>query len=65
MIGSMILTSANRYDYYLVDNNVSLENKIFHQCIGIPMDTDCAPLLANLARVQLYEIFAEHKHVKG
>ena len=35
--------------YYLIDNiYVSVGNKVFCQCIGIPMGTDCAPLLANL-----------------
>ena len=34
---------------YLVDNiYVSVGNKIFRQHIGIPMGTDCAPVLANL-----------------
>ena len=34
---------------YLVDNiYVLVGNKIFRQRIGIPMGTDCAPLLANL-----------------
>ena len=34
---------------YLVDNiYVSVGNKIFRQRIGIPMGTDCAPLLTNL-----------------
>ncbi|CAI8018543.1 hypothetical protein GBAR_LOCUS11249, partial [Geodia barretti] len=35
--------------YYLIDNiYVSVGNRVFRQCIGIPMGTDCAPLLANL-----------------
>ena len=34
---------------YLIDNiYVSVDNRIYRQCIGIPMGTDCAPLLANL-----------------
>ena len=34
---------------YLVDNIfVVVGNRIYRQCIGIPMGTDCAPLLANL-----------------
>ena len=34
---------------YLVDNVfVQVGNKVFRQCVGIPMGTDCAPLLANL-----------------
>ena len=32
---------------YLVDNVfVHVGNKIFRQTVGIPMGTDCAPLLA-------------------
>jgi hypothetical protein len=35
--------------YYLNDNiYVSVGNRVFRQCIGIPMGMDCAPLLANL-----------------
>ena len=35
--------------HWLIDNTyVSIGNKIFKQCIGIPMGTDCAPYLANL-----------------
>ena len=36
---------------YLVDNvymYVKVGNKVYHQTIGIPMGTDCAPQLANL-----------------
>ena len=34
---------------YLVDNiYVCVGDKVFHQRVGIPMGTDCAPLLANL-----------------
>ena len=34
---------------YLIDNiYVNIGNKVFRQCVGIPMGTDCAPLLANL-----------------
>ena len=34
---------------WLLDNTyVRVGNKIFKQCIGIPMGTDCAPYLANL-----------------
>ena len=32
---------------YLIDNiYVNIGNKVFRQCVGIPMGTDCAPLLA-------------------
>ena len=45
---------------YLIDNIfVSVGNKVFCQCIGIPMDTDCAPLLANL-----YLFHYEYKFMK-
>ena len=34
---------------FLVDNiYIQIGNKTFRQTIGIPMETDCAPLLANL-----------------
>ena len=34
---------------YLIDNiYVSIGNRVYRQCVGIPMGTDCAPLLANL-----------------
>ena len=34
---------------YLIDNiYINVGNKVFRQQVGIPMGTDCAPLLANL-----------------
>ena len=34
---------------YLIDNiYIVVGNRVFQQHIGIPMGTDCAPLLANL-----------------
>ena len=34
---------------YLIDNICfSIGNGVYRQCVGIPMGTDCAPLLANL-----------------
>ena len=31
---------------YLIDNiYVSIGNRVYRQCVGIPMGTDCAPLL--------------------
>ena len=37
------------YVEYLIDNiYVSIGNRVYIQCVGIPMGTDCAPLLANL-----------------
>ena len=45
---------------YLVDNiYVQVGNKVFRQCIGIPMGTDCAPLLANL-----YLFYYEFKYMR-
>ena len=46
---------------YLVDNiYVEVGDKVFRQCIGIPMGTDCAPLLANL-----YLFSYEYNFMKG
>ena len=37
------------YMEYLIDNiYVNIGSRIYRQCIGIPMGTDCAPLVANL-----------------
>ena len=34
---------------FLIDNIfIQVGNMVFRQCIGIPMGTDCTPLLANL-----------------
>ena len=34
---------------FLIDNiYIKIGNHLFQQCIGIPMGTNCAPLLANL-----------------
>ena len=34
---------------YLIDNiYIKVGNNVFRQQVGIPMGTDCAPLLANL-----------------
>ena len=35
------------YMEYLIDN-VNIGSRIYRHCIGIPMGTDCAPLVANL-----------------
>ena len=46
---------------YLIDNIfVCVGNKVFKQSIGIPMGTDCAPLLANL-----YLFHFEYKFMKN
>ena len=45
---------------FLVDNiYIQVGNKIFKQTIGIPMGTDCAPLLANL-----FLFYYEYKFIK-
>ena len=35
-------------------------NRVFRQCIGIPMGTDCAPLIANL-----FLFYYEYNFMKG
>ena len=45
------------YIRFLINNKVG--NRVFKQTIGIPMGTDCAPLLANL-----FLFFYEYKYVK-
>ena len=46
---------------YMIDNIfVCVGNKVFKQSIGIPMGTDCAPLLANL-----YLFYFEYKFMKN
>ena len=45
---------------FLVENiYIQVGNKIFRQTIGIPMGTDCAPLLANL-----FLFYYEYKFMK-
>jgi len=46
---------------YLIDNiYVSIGNKVYRQCIGIPMGTDCAPLVANL-----FLFYYEYKYMRN
>ena len=46
---------------YLVDNVfVHVGKKVFRQKVGIPMGTDCAPLLANL-----YLFYYEYLYMKN
>ena len=46
---------------YLVDNIfIEVGNRVFRQCIGIPMGTDCAPLIANL-----FLFYYEYNSMKG
>ena len=49
------------YVEYLIDNNiyVNIGNKVYRQCVGIPMGTDCAPLVANL-----FLFYYEYKYMK-
>ena len=49
------------YVEYLIDNvYVNVGNKVYRQCVGIPMGTDCAPLLANL-----FLFFYEYTYMKN
>ena len=46
---------------YLIDNiYVSLGNKVYRQCIGIPMGMDYAPLVANL-----FLFYYEYKYMRN
>ena len=46
---------------YLIDNiYVSVGNRVYRQCVGIPMGTDCAPLLANL-----FLFYYEYRYMKN
>ena len=46
---------------YLVDNIfIKIGNRVYRQCVGIPMGTDCAPLIANL-----YLFFYEYNYIKS
>ena len=57
---SMTDETLIKYVEYLVDNiYVSIGNKVYRQCVGIPMGTDCAPLLANL-----FLFYYEYKYMK-
>ena len=41
---------------FLIENiYIKIDNHLFRQCFGIPMGTNCAPLLANLF-LYLYEV---------
>ena len=47
--GLVLISPKSQLIDYLVNNiSVQVGNKVFRQCIGIPMGTDCSPLLANL-----------------
>ena len=46
---------------YLIDNiYVCVDGSVFKQCVGIPMGTDCAPLVANL-----FLFASEYEFMKG
>ena len=47
------------YMEYLINNiYVTFDNIVYHQVIGIPMGTDCAPVVANL-----FLFYYEHKYI--
>ena len=46
------------YVEYLIYVNVG--NQVYRQCVGFPMGTDCAPLLANL-----FLFFYEYRYMKS
>ena len=49
------------YVEYLMDNiYVSIVNKVYRQCIGIPMGTDYTPLLANM-----FLFYCEYKYMRN
>ena len=49
------------YVEYLIDNiYISIGNRVYRQCIGIPMGTDCAPLVANL-----FLFYYEYKYMRN
>lgn len=54
-------TELNRGSYmeYLIDDMLTLI------CVGIPMGTDCAPLLANLLQVQVHERVDKEQYIDG
>ena len=46
---------------YLVDNIfIKVGNRVYRQCVGVPMGIDCAPLIANL-----YLFFYEYNYMKS
>ena len=46
---------------YLIDNiYVSIGNSVYRQCVGIPMGTNCAPLLANV-----FLFYYEYKYMRN
>ena len=45
---------------YLINNiYIHVGNRVYRQCVGIPMGTDCAPLLANLL------FYYEYRYMKN
>ena len=46
---------------YLIDTiYVNIGNRVYRHCVGIPMGTDCAPLLANL-----FLFYYEYRYMKN
>ena len=50
---------TSHVEYHIHNIYVNVGNKVFRQCVGIPMGTDCAPLLANL-----FLFYYEYKYMK-
>ena len=46
--------------YTSIPHYVNIGSRIYRQCIGIPMGTDCAPLVANL-----FLFYYEYKYMKN
>ena len=51
---------VNMLEYHVDNIFIEVGNRVFRQCIGIPMGTDCAPLIANL-----FLLYYEYNFMKG
>ena len=50
-ISNKVVTAVHLVELfnYLIDNIYAcVDGSVFKQCVGIPMGTDCAPVVANL-----------------
>ena len=54
------ITEEQLVAYVVVNTYVSIGNRVYRQCVGIPMGTDCAPLVANL-----FLLYYEYQYVRG
>ena len=45
---SKMLPPPPQHTCKMYETLVNIGNRVYWQCVGIPMGTDCAPLLANL-----------------